>query len=295
VNYLLLALLFCFSGYVLPQNRLGNVQQAFNSLPAEPATPELYNNLSIPISGHLQGIQVTGEGKDKNLIITGSSSKFSYAITGNYNSSKNAYKVTRLEKLMDAPLRHAGGCQIADSTIYVGIEDNIHKTSSRIVALTCSTKWKYTDIIERQGIYKRSTAGATGATSTKQGILIAVADWDSENIDFYTQNTNGRFDSAATLYFQDIKGGAYQSINLITDTSGQVFLIGFCKQGNTNRADLYLLNNYTPALVSTRYFHCTKRSGFRYGAGVYIANETLYLLCCPRKLKKHNYINVFGK
>ncbi len=201
--------------------------------------------------------------------------------------------------LMDSPFRHAGGCQSSGVNLFLGIEDNIQKDHSKIVSLTTASEKGDSGtvhiIVERQGTFKRSTAGAVAAVQTKTGTLIAVADWDARNIDFYKQNWNGKFDSVATVYFFDIKGGAYQSINLLADTAGNLFLMGFCKQGSTNRADLFSINDYKPALLSTRFFHCKKNNGFRYGAGAHIQDGKLQLLSCPRKLGKRGFINVFGK
>jgi hypothetical protein len=72
--------------------------------------------------------------------------------------------------------------------------------------------------------------------------------------------------------------------------------MGLGKEGNSNRADLFLIEDYQLKLIATRLFKTTDGCSFRYGAGIKSANaERLEIYTCQRRLKKHNRINVFGQ
>src|SRR5688572_31606472 len=109
-------------------NFLNDVPAAFNNIPAQPRLTKFScKGFKIPRGGHLQGIQSLSEGNDETLVLTASSITHSYCVI-----VKNS-KVVTLQKLMDAPFRHAGGCQITDGKVAVGIEDNISKDKSKVV------------------------------------------------------------------------------------------------------------------------------------------------------------------
>lgn len=93
-----------------------------------------------------------------------------------------------IDKLMTDPFRHAGGFQIFDHFLAIGIEDNHLRTSSKVKVYDVAAKnvWNeplYT--IELQGSFEKPTAGAVGIAPYKKEMLLAVANWDCQNIDFY--------------------------------------------------------------------------------------------------------------
>lgn len=301
---------------------LTNVQQAFENIPARPYLLKLLNRLhKASAGGHLQGIQLAQAqwaepGWNYNglqhvfeghpdpapfFIITGSSNKYSYYVKAKRVSEN--YEVTDIHKLEGQPFRHAGGCQAIDNKLAVGIEDNQGKSKSKVVLISMPDTGKSCEkvVIDRQGSFKRSTAGAVGITKIHgDHYLVAVGDWDSRNIDFYLSRlySGKAFDSLSTFRAPvNEKWCSYQSINLLSDSTGNLFLIGFSLDGNKNRADLFKVSLEKDgaifALVSTRYFNCRKGAGFRYGSGIGISGNRLVIYACQRRLKKTNTINIF--
>jgi hypothetical protein len=282
------------------QNRLENIPTAFNNIPSKPHIYYFTNpGVHIPSGGHLQGIQTWNDSNTTHFVITASSADTAYYAIINSNQLK------QIVTLNTSPYRHAGGCQLNDKMFAVGIEDNIAKTSSKICLMQADsllTGSKGKIVYERKGVYKRSTAGAVGLTQMNNGkYLIAVGDWDSRNVDFYLSRNAAAllFESLTSYHVPDNeKWYSYQSLNLLTDSSGKLFLIGFCKDGIKNRADLYELNiesgKCNLQLISTRYFHCTHNASFRYASGIGISGNKPVIYACGRKIHKHNYINIFG-
>ncbi len=282
-------------------NRLTDVEAAFESISSVPFVyPFLNREFKSPEGGHLQGVQAWQQNGKEWLLVTASSAHYSYYAQAELKPKAH---VIRLQRLLNAPYRHAGGCQLFDGKLAVGVEDNFSKDKSQVLfvdigdtAFTANAQ----KIIERSGTYKRSTAGATGFTAFNNGYLIAVADWNARNIDFYFSKSilPVQFDSIATYHVPNTeRWWAYQNINLLTDSSGKIFLIGFGKKKGKNGADLYQLRFQNGAVkmeaISTRYFKCRKGVSFRYGAGCEVSDKHLLLYSCQRRLKKKNVVNVF--
>jgi hypothetical protein len=274
--------------------QLNNVRAAFDTISATPKVYSFKSKYKAPAGGHLQGIQPYFErNKDfkGQIALTGSSNTYSYYLKAQLNG-----EVDTLVKIANSPFRHAGGCQVVGPMLFLGVEDNIAKDKAQLTAIPLDSNYTTLALKKRQGQYKRSTAGAVGATLFNGHLLITAGDWDTRNIDFYLDR-GFLFDSVATFSFG--AGGppcSYQSINLLTDTSNHLYLIGLGKEGNSNRADLFLIEDYQLKLIATRLFKTTNGCSFRYGAGINCANaEHLEIYTCQRRLKKRNRVNVFGQ
>lgn len=300
---LLLCIIFSFTKYGIAQTfQLNDVPQAFRNIHKQPAVFYFTKKqVKVPIGGHLQGIQGWSKDSEEQVVITSSSGKNSFYIAAQLDSVRSLGRVTAIRKLFPPPYRHAGGCQLADNKLIVGVEDNLAKNKSKIIAVILQDSLSATDeiIISRQGSYKRSTAGASGILKGKDGkYLVIVGDWDSRHFDFYLSHDTScnSFDSVFTCNKpENQKWGSYQSFNLLADTSGNLFAIGFCKDTKGNRADLFRLQSYRLQWIGERYFNCTKGTGFRFGAGLRVVNgNKLLIYTCARKLKKINCVNIFG-
>ena len=278
------------------QYSLPDVPLAFSTMTVEPHVFHLKrNHINIPSGGHLQGIQAL---TDSTFIISGSSSSCSYYLT------TDLHKILSLHNISDSPYRHAGGCQLIDGQLIVGVEDNEKKDRSIIYSIRFddrNNQFSKALIIKREGFYKRSTAGASGFVKLSDGrYIIAIADWDSRNIDFYCGVSFSPLlrDSVITYHAPD-QGHwcSYQSINLLTDTAGKVYLIGFALDGAINKADLFELTiadgKADLRLVSTRNFRC-KGTGFRYAAGIDMSKDgKLAIYSCSRRASPDVVVNVF--
>ena len=274
-HFLLLAIVFFAMHTAHAQFTITDIPAAFNTIHTTPQTIKIKrSNIKIPSGGHFQGIQALS---DSQFVITGSSSSYAYYITTDRKTT------TSIQKLTDAPFRHAGGCQLMGTMLFVGVEDNVAKDKSQIMIAghiyPDSTPFSY-PIISRSGIFKRSTAGAVGITSALRGYLMAVADWDSKNIDFYlcSDGNPKHFDSLTTFHApDDHHWPSYQNINLLSAVGGKIYLIGMGLDGISNRADLYEVDidryHVSMKLISTRYFSCRGHAGFRYASGIDISPD----------------------
>ena len=286
------------------QNLIDNVAKAFNSISAKPNVYFLNTGkIKIPAGGHLQGIQIYDSCK---LVLTASSGSYAYYLTADMSEGEQIKRIQAINKISDSPFRHAGGCQVYKNQLLVGIEDNIAKDKSKVVLISLADTLKaatFKVVTERKGGIKRETAGATGFTRLNNGqYLAAVGDWTSRNIDFYLCITAqpGKFDSLSNFHApENVKWPSYQSINLITDSSGNIYLAGFALDGMKNRADLFKVtiekNSVQLSLVNTRYFNCRMGAGFRFGTGIAISDKgCIAIICCCRKAGHRTTINIFN-
>ena len=284
------------------QTLIPDVPKAFNAIDVTPQLVRLKNiGVKTPVGGHLQGIQVTA---NNHMLITASSGSVSYYLTGKLEANSAKGQINKLQKIADSPFRHAGGCQLNRNQLLVGVEDNMAKNKSDIVIITFNDSLQQTGqriIAHRTGPVKRATAGASGFAQLKTGeYLLAIGDWDSRNIDFYLSKPGN--DTSFSLYseFQtdDPQWPSYQSINLVTDTAGITYLIGFALDGTHNRADLFEVEfdkkRAALKLVNTRNFNCRGGAGFRYASGISIANnDSLVIYSCARNMGKLLALNIF--
>lgn len=301
----------CHAQYSVP-----NVPSAFQSISDKAEVIHLSKEkIQIPSGGHLQGIQCYD---DSEFVITASSGSIAYYLKAVVNKKTLRGTIKSLETIDHAPYRHAGGCQVYDAMLVVGVEDNAAKDKSHIMVIPLKpekidstepvmifTRQPHINqwgIANRSGVYKRSTAGATGFVRTKAGpYLVAVGDWDSRDIDFYQSG----FD-AHTLFYplpsfhaaDSMHMCSYQSINLLTDTNGRIYLIGFGQDGAKNRADLYEVifhpKDVGLKLISTRNFKCKSGASFRYAAGIGAERDgTLRIYTSCRNAGAKTAINIF--
>jgi hypothetical protein len=285
------------------EGQCANVEKAFDEIPSRPGVFHFTNTIaSTPATGHLQGVQgwITGGlFFEYSVLITANSKRFSYLVSANFApGKKNISKVEMLKHLLEAPYSHAGGCQLSGGKLFVGIEDNMLKDKSKLVVVGDTVQV----IANRQGAYKRSTAGATAACETgDRTFLVIVGDWDSKNFDCYRYVEGGACDSFATFQLADsIKKCSYQSINLLRQKGGIFYLIGTGTDATGSRADLFRLdmhdNKVQAVWLKTRYFKCTHGCSFRFGAGIAVDDSgRINIYATQRRLGSQNAMNVFQK
>ncbi|WP_158858225.1 hypothetical protein [Lunatibacter salilacus] len=228
----------------------------FNNLPSQPMALPLKRDLAFDESGgHIQGIQLFLQDGEISAFLAGSSKDAAYV--AQVNLGKEA-QVETIDTLMLSPFRHAGGFQIYDHFLAVGIEDNYARTTSKVMIydLGVDKNWKkpvYT--LERNGPYERSTAGAIGITRYKDEFILVVADWNARNLDFYScpfvsfEKKTGHFTQIGSLEtasmerysWSDTLWHSYQNINLLADESG-LYAIAMGRDLQDNQvADLFTI------------------------------------------------------
>ena len=211
---------------------VNNIMTAFEGLSSNPELIIIKNKIDIPAeNGHFQGVQlIERDGKEK-LIVSGSSKTEAYLLQIDLTTKKT----DTLIRLMGDPYRHAGGIQISDPYMIVGIEDNILKTTSKVCLYPYRDKSFYKALpsitIERTGKPKQKTAGATGLLNMDDHYLAVVANWDSRNWDFYQIDPEKRTQQLLSSFAVPEDWGSYQSVNLIKDKNA-IYALGFYSKKN---------------------------------------------------------------
>lgn len=127
--------------------------------------------------GHLQGVQLYSWRGQDYVVVTGSSSTYSYYGMIIINEKPHVVSVI---KILEKPLKHAGGFQIFEDYLAVGIEDNEERTRSKVFLFNLGnpeTPLKNPiAVINREGAYERATAGAVGLTRVEDTFLMVVGD-----------------------------------------------------------------------------------------------------------------------
>lgn len=251
--------------------------------------------------GHLQGIQAVKQNGEDIFVVTGSSSTYSYYATLGKVGGK--YEVIETKKLLNKPYKHAGGFQINDDMMAIGIEDNEAKNTSMVFIYKAVENGAWGTepftIIKRDGETKRMTAGCVAIASLEENTLVIVGDWDTKNLDFYLMKPDGKHDLVATLETNNLEDWlSYQNINLVRDEDGNLYLIGLGSQGEDDMANLYKLNisdwkNISLTKVRSRNFGSQKKTKFRWGAGVYLDDGYLKIISCGDDLKSGEVVNVY--
>jgi hypothetical protein len=202
------------------------------------------------------------------------------------------------------PLRHAGGIQLVDELLVVGLEDHQEKTRSEVQFWNAADPLKFVQLaqltIRRQGAPKDKTAGAVGIVKRASDYLLAVANWDSRAIDFYASNGKPLADPgcrfAPLTRWQDAGAdksawqpdqvfGRYQAVNLLADANRQIFLVGF-PTATVDVVDLYAVDlEQQPARIlrklATKSMRLPRGSRFQFAAGISILPDGPAILASP--------------
>lgn len=286
----------------------------FNRLNENPKLVQVENNVPINNNGgHLQGIQFFEKDEQKYVFMSGSSDSCSYLVRVKLGEKNEVVSVI---DLMEKPFKHAGGFQIFENYLAVGIEDNEKKDKSKVCIYDVLTpenfKIQPLAIINRNGESKRSTAGCVGITSFQDKILVLVGDWDTQHLDFYLSTSgnlkNAGFNLISTINTNNIsKNGwsdknwwPYQNINIFKgNKENEWFLIGLGqnKKGD-NLADLFLceadsMGSFSLQKIQSKTFHTSNNCSFKAAAGAGFANHKLKIISCEYNLKTNSYFNLF--
>ena len=278
-----------------------NVPEAFEALSSKPEVMFISNVLKVPSDGgHLQGVQVIEKNGTKKLLISGSSLRQAYVLQVDLTTRKT----DTLISLMKEPYRHAGGIQVSEPYIVVGIEDNFTKTASKVCLYNYRDDNLYTAqpnfTMDRKGEAKRQTAGSTGLLAIENGYLMVVSNWDSRNWDFYHIDPEKNEQKMLASFAAPDDWASYQSINLIRDGKA-IYAIGFYDKEGVGHADLILVSNleaFEPIVekVRTKTFNSTNAVDFGAAAGLQVDKEGhLHIWGTQRDPLKRIAVNKFSQ
>jgi len=306
----LMLMLYCVTA--TSQNRISTsgIDGLFENTAPAFSEITIYNDHKINNKGgHLQGIQKMRFNGDDYFFMTGSSDAYSYLITVNGNKKQ----VVEVKKLLDKPFKHAGGFQINDGFMVVGIEDNDAKNRSKVYV------WRVDDpedlpgeplkIIEREGGYKRATAGCVAVAELEGMIVVAVGDWDTEHLDFYRiekdelYNPDTKFEQFCSLTaanldrsgWTDDSWPAYQNVNFFKDSYGNLYLAGLGVDDGKNILDIFKVDTdglkyFKLKKIIRKGFSGEKGVNFNWGAGICSDGKEIEVLACPAHLEKETII-----
>lgn len=284
----------------------------FQDLNQNPTPVGFTNNLEINNNGgHLQGVQLIERNGNKYAVLSGSSDLYSYYSVVKLGDDS---EVISVNKILDKPFKHAGGFQIFQNYMAVGVEDNEKKDKSKVYIFDISnpenSDSKPFFEIERNGEPLRSTAGCVGITSYKNKILLVVGDWDTKHLDFYQCDFENQDKSSAQLIYTidtdkmsksgwvDNNWYSYQNINLIACESNTMYLIGLGKNNqDKDVADLFALKeinsrNFELTKLVSKTFNSSNQCNFKAAAGIYLTETgNLEIVSSGYNLKNDNQIN----
>lgn len=290
--------LYSNSGFA---QQVQHVPKAFEALSSEPEIIFIDNKINVPTAGgHLQGVQLIEEDGIEKLLISGSSRTKSYVLQADLATGETDQLIT----LMNDPFRHAGGFQISEPYLAVGIEDNHTKTISKVCLYnyldTNLDEAKPNLVIEREGKPKEQTAGATGLLMRKNDYLMVVSNWDSRNWDFYSVDLEKNTSKLLHSFPAPDDWGSYQSINLIMDSEA-IYAIGFYKNEGIGSADLILVSyqgDFKPIMkkIHTKTFNCKNGVDFATAVGLQVDKEgKLHIWGTQRDAVKEIVVNRFSE
>ena len=294
----------------------GSIPELFIEIDTEPQIIRCINELEVNNKGgHLQGVQLLVKNEVEYAILSGSSGTYAYysiAKLDNYN------QVLSVNILMYKPFKHAGGIQVFQDLLVVGIEDNDAKDKSKVCIYEIENPdmppLKPLAMIERNGEPFRSSAGCIGINRIGNRTLIVVGDWDTRHLDFYLsdeQKAGLEINAFKKIYsidneeieksgWTDKSWHAYQNINLLKDADGKLYLVGFGQNvQNENIADLFFvehkdLREFSLKKLMSKTFHCKEGADFRSGAGIFFQSDgKMKVVSCGSHINDSLILNVF--
>ncbi len=309
-------LLFCLLLPGLAFAQRGGIPDLFDKIDSLPEVLTCRNDFELNNrGGHLQGAQLMLKDGQEYAILSGSSSTYAYYSVARLDPDP---EVISVNILMDKPFKHAGGIQVFEDLLVVGIEDNAKKDKSKVCIYEIPDPEKPplepVAVISRKGEAFRSTAGCTAIARTGNGWLLVVGDWDTKHLDFYLgkgysqRQGQGPFRKVYSMDMDKIdRSGwsdnawhSYQNINLLKDKAGKTYLAGLGRDGrNENVADLYLLEQtdqreFSLMKLQSKTFVCRKGADFQSGAGIFQGpGGKLKIIGCSSHIRESVVLNVF--
>lgn len=292
------------------------LMKGIENISQSPIIIEYKNSFNIiNEGGHLQGIQTFTGGKSEYFIFSGSSSEYSY-----YSIVKIGTEnmVISVNKILEKPFKHAGGFQIYNHLMAIGVEDNDERNKSKVFIFDLkkpeNPAREPLAIIDRMGTKNRATAGCVGIITIHDKVLVVVGDWDTAHLDFYRIDEEKLYDEGATLeleYSMDTKkidkSGwvdqewlSYQNINFIIDPSGTLYLAGMTSNlAEENVVDVYEVISPDLTIFELKKVYSRKIPGqnltkFRWGAGI-SQNEdgSVIIYSCGEHIENESVLHIY--
>lgn len=316
INHIIHAFLITIISTFTVHGQTIDILSNFDAIGQEPLTVSFQNSIEIPEEGgHLQGIQKLTYRDAAYFFLSGSSSEYSY-YTIVRNTDKSSMVISN-NIILEKPFKHAGGFQVFENFLAIGVEDNEEKNRSKVFIFQVDNPERPPEkplaIIDRFGTSKRGTAGCVAISQVGDKVLVVVGDWDTVNLDFYVIDRAllGVDPNALILEYSlnsrkmeksnwiDSDWHSYQNINLFKDTAGQLLLAGTTTNNvGEDIMDIYLV--YSPDLKSfslqkiySRNFGYNAKTKFRWGAGLHVSSDQIQILSTPEHIHEESTIHIY--
>ncbi len=304
--------------------QIANVVGAFEKIPGEGTLLTFQRGaIDLPRGGHLQGIQMRFDEAARRhfVFMSHDSTTVAYLAIVEFPADLTAEgRIVHVHTFPGdgrlPPLRHAGGIQLVGDVLVVGLEDNQQKTRSEIQFWNVAKVEQPVQLehltIRRSGAPKDKTAGAVGIVKREKDYLLAVANWDSRAIDFYTSNGKPLDDPQCRFEFEvrwrdaaadkgnwqpDKAFGEYQAMNLVADADENLFLIGPHTASGKDFVDLFAIDmraepNRLVRKLESKRISLPVGNHFRHAGGVWITTDGLAILSSPRNFNTKTRISI---
>jgi hypothetical protein len=315
-------------------DKLNFFQDKFGQLPELPKTLIFRGELLFSLEGgHIQGIQLGMQYDRPKVLLSGSSRDVAYIFMGEIKDDH--IEIHSIDTLMTDPFRHAGGFQWFRNFVAVGVEDNYHRNRAKVLIydIHAENPWSKPLItLMREGERERVTAGAVGMAELEGKLILAIANWDAKNVDFYICNSNdfyenkpkfsslGSFSSAEA----DFQWLPYQNINLFAEKD-KLLMVGLGREAKEQHvADLFSVHFGEPIIANLPFemdqrmgsgetfpvskgnevrlnleklgqlqFQTQQGADFKAGAGIIYHEGKVGLIATPYQLDQGEGVNLF--
>lgn len=275
--------------------------------------PNEYDSYTPPYTNHIEGMQRFRPtlGQSTYMAFSGPGDTYSHLfiaelsgtpaaagpiVTGGSTPQGSIIKTLDVE----SGWNHAGGFQISGDILAVGLEKGC-EAMYRLIPGMCakdarvdfynvsdpSNPVKLSVYIDRSG----TTAGAVGVVKQASGAWLVIAgDDDNNDLTMYVQQSDGSFKSAATwsksemLTAPGVSGSykSYQSMNLITDPAGTIWMVATTRSPQLVGHDYFDLFKVQPSgggraqitMMDSKSVTSTGGVDFSAGAGIYVDSST---------------------
>ncbi|MEX2112493.1 MAG: hypothetical protein WD845_04870 [Pirellulales bacterium] len=283
------------------------------------------NGIAPPAGGHLQGIQMRFDSVTGRHLAFLSHDSLTVAFLlvvefpGDLSQPGRAIHLHVFPSDgQSPPLRHAGGIQLCENVLAVGVEDNQQKTRSQVqfwdVSNPLAPRQREHLAIHRSGNPEDQTAGGVALARRKGDHVAAVANWDSRAIDFYVSNGKPLDDRACRFamiarwtaaaadksdWQPDSRCEPYQAVNLVATSDGVLRLVGFASTpSGQDVADVFAVDldqRDTGRLLrkqARKIVTLTAGNHFRYAGGLWLDGNRPGVLSSQRNLAPPATLNL---
>lgn len=299
----------CASSYRVIQN--GSVPQYYDDINPEPTILSFNSGFRKGTDSgwngyqeHFQGIGIID---NNHIIITTSDFKGAYFFivgweNGFLSGDPGIFISERFIKddFPDMTFDHCSGIQLIGKVAVIGLEYIGGSPNRSAIVFYDLTDPRHPQKINEPLIRANKQAGTVGVCFTRLNrIMIVVGGKDTQQLDFYLSRRkflNGiTNDTAFNLSFKwDWASGpstrgwvdenwadSYQSINLVRDFDGQLFLVAF-NNNNFNWVDLYTVNaegsTVTLKKIGKKKINCTEGVNLNNASGIYALGRKIQFI-----------------